>query len=73
MNNTFTLKEPNSGNTIRLKTLEDDPFKFLGCTITFRNTAADNLMVLNEMLTNKLENLDTCLGRGEYKVACCPL
>ena len=31
-NNTFTLKDPTSDNLIHLKTLEDDPFKFLGST-----------------------------------------
>ena len=68
-NNTFTLKNPDNDDLIHLKTLEDDPFKFLGCTITFRNTAADNFKVLNDMLNGKLENLNNCLVRGEYKVA----
>ena len=68
-NITFTLKDPNSDNLINLKTLEDDPFKFFGSTITFRNTAAENYDILNDMLTKKLENLDKCLIRGEYKVA----
>ena len=68
-NNTFTLKDPTGDNLIHLKTLEDDPFKFLGSTITFRNTATDNYDLLFKLLTNKLENLDKCLIRGEYKVA----
>ena len=68
-NNTFTLRDPNSDNLIHLKTLEDDPFKFLGSTITFRNTAAENYEILNNLLNKKLENLDQCLIRGEFKVA----
>ena len=68
-NNTFTLRDPNSDNLIHLKTLEDDPFRFLGSTITFKNTAAENYDILDEMLNKKLENLDKCLIRGEYKIA----
>ena len=67
--NTFTLKDPNNQNVIQLKTLEDDPFKFLGATITFKNTAGDHYDILEEMLKKKISNLDECLVRGEYKVA----
>ena len=52
-----------------LKTMEDDPHKFLGATITNMNTPADHFNFLKTKLEEKLTNLDTTLIRGEYKVA----
>ena len=50
--------------------MEDDPHKFLGSSITHRNTASDHLAFLKGRLQEKLENLDSkCHVRGEYKVA----
>ena len=69
---TFSLwdyTDPANHKLANLKTLEDDPFKFLGSRITFRNTASDHYELLHELLNNKLENVDNCLVRGEYKVA----
>ena len=65
----FYLTDPGSGERIPLKTLEEDPFKFLGSTITFLNNPADHLEVLKEKITKKLGNLDKTLVRGEYKLA----
>ena len=52
-----------------LKTMEDDPHKFLGATITNMNTPADHFNFLKTKLDEKLSNLGNCLIRGEYKVA----
>ena len=50
--------------------MEDDPFKFLGSSISYRNTPADHLKFLKEKLTEKMDNLDKkCVVRGEFKVA----
>ena len=65
----WDFTDENNHKQVNLKTLEDDPFKFLGSRITFRNTAADHFELLSELLETKLSNLDQCLVRGEYKVA----
>ena len=53
-----------------MDTMEDDPHKFLGSTITHRNSPADHMAFLKTCLQSKLENLDTkCKVRGEWKVA----
>ena len=47
--NTFSLKDISdfqNPKVIHLKTLEDDPFKFLGSTITFKNTASLIVLIL---------------------------
>ena len=54
---------------VYLKTMEDDPHKFLGSTITSKNTPADHFAFLKTKLEEKLENLDKSLVRGEFKVA----
>ena len=65
----FSLKAKD-GSLVALKTMEDDPHKFLGSSITHRNTDADHMAFLKGRLQEKLENLDTkCQVRGEYKVA----
>ena len=54
------------GTTLMLTTphwfmaLADGPFKFLGSTITFRNTAAENSELLEDLLITKLHNIDKC-------------
>ena len=65
----FYLTDLSSGEKVQLKTLESDPHKFLGCIMTFANTAHDHLVFLKEKLTNKLENLDKTLVRTEFKMA----
>ena len=52
-----------------MKTLEDDPHKFLGTTVSFHNNPKDHLIVLREKLSSKLNNLDKTLVRPEYKLA----
>ena len=64
----FTLTDLD-GNKIVLKDMTDDPHKFLGLTLTLENTAKDHHEVLSDILTTKLENLDSSLVRGEYKLA----
>ena len=65
----FFLLDGNGVNKVYLKTMEDDPHKFLGSNITERNTPADHFEFLKNKLKNKLENLDKTLVRGEYKLA----
>ena len=52
-----------------MRTLEDDPHKFLGTTVSFHNNLKDHLIVLREKLSSKLNNLDKILVRPEYKLA----
>ena len=65
---TFFLLDGN-GEKVFLKTMEDDPHKFLGSTITHMNSPADHLLFLKGKLEEKLSNVDSTLVRGEYKVA----
>jgi hypothetical protein len=68
----FTLEECSEQNVTRrvvLKSLKAEPHKFLGQTLTFRNTAKDHFEFLMELLSNKMRNLDEVSVRSEYKVA----
>ena len=65
----FTLTDPSSGEKVKLRTLEDDPHKFLGCTMTYHNTPKDHLDFLKGKLSSKLENIEKLVVRAEYKVA----
>ena len=65
---TFFLLAGN-GEKSYLATMEDDPHKFLGSTITHKNSPADHFVFLKGKLDEKLTNLDKTLVRGEYKVA----
>ena len=67
-NTQFTLKDK-QGNNIPISTMEDDPAKFLGSTVTHRNTPADHFNFLNSKLEKKLSNLDSTEVRGEFKAA----
>ena len=64
------MMDPNSNQRVELKTLEDDPYKFLGSAVTFRNTPAEYFNYLKDLLNGKLDNLtNKCFARGEHKVA----
>ena len=65
----FTLADPGNGEKVELKTLEADPHKFLGCTMTYNNTPQDHLNFLKDKLTSKLKNIDATKVRGEFKMA----
>jgi hypothetical protein len=68
----FTLQEVSEDNVSRkvvLKSLKDEPHKFLGQTLTFRNTAKDHFELLIELLSTKLKHLDEVSVRNEYKIA----
>ena len=65
---TFFLQAGNREKAL-LATMEDDPHKFLGSTITHKNTPADHFAFLKGKLDEKLTNLDKTLVRGKYKVA----
>ena len=65
----FFLLDGAGVNKVYLKTMEDDPHKFLGSNITERNTPADHFKFLKDKLEVKLENLNKTVVRGEYKVA----
>ena len=49
------------GEEVSLKTMEDDPHKFLGSQITNFNSLADHFNFLKSKLEEKLANLDTTL------------
>ena len=68
----FTLMDhsnPNNPSEIVLKSLQDDPHKFLGSHLTFKNSAADHFEFLYDKFETKMKNLDSASVRGEYKVA----
>ena len=60
---------PDNPTQIILKSLQDDPHKFLGSLLTFKNNAADHFEFLYNKLEDKMKNLDAASVRGEYKVA----
>ena len=50
---------------VPLRTLENDPFKFLSSTVTFENKPQDHLVVLKDKISCKLAKLDNTLVRPE--------
>ena len=46
----------------------NEPHKFLGQTLTFKNTAKDHFDFLYNILETKLENMNTVTVRLEYKI-----
>ena len=52
-----------------IKSLQDDSHKYLGQTLTFKNTAKDHLEFLSSILELKLKNLDSVSVRSEYKIS----
>ncbi len=48
--------------------LENDPHKFLGCTITFRNKQSEIFQVVQRHFTERLDRIDALLIRNEFKV-----
>ena len=63
------VSEQNVSRRVVLKSLKDEPHKFLGQTLTFRNTAKDHFELLLELLTTKLKNLDEVCVRSKYNLA----
>ena len=63
----FTLSE--GPRKIQLKTLIDEPHKFLGQIITHKNSSQDHFNYMKDILQTKLENLDKSCVRNEYKLA----
>ena len=61
----FYLKDPLLGTMVPLRTLENDPFKFLSSTVTFENKPQDHLVVLKDKIMCKLAKLDNTLVRPE--------
>ena len=70
-NITFTLSDDNPETPVKieLKTLIEEPHKFLGQIITHKNSSQDHYAYLNNILKSKLENLDKSCVRNEYKIA----
>ena len=63
------MLDPTTNEKVELKTLEDDPHKFLGAVVTHLNTPQDHCNFLKKKINQKLENLDKTRVRGEYKLA----
>ena len=53
---------------VSIKTLKEDPHKFLGSLITYTNNSGDHFKFLSQKLKFFLENINTCLIRGEGKL-----
>ena len=51
-----------------LDTLEKEPHKFLGSTITFSNKQCDILESVKSFLLTRLDRIDALLVRNEYKI-----
>ena len=67
-NITFQLKDKISGNPVNIFSVLDKPMKFLGSEVTGNNTPSAMFAFLELKLKTKLENIDACTLRGEYKV-----
>ena len=52
-----------------IKSLQDEPHKYLGQTLTFKNSAKDHFEFLSSILEGKLKSLDEVSVRSEYKIA----
>ena len=48
--------------------MKEEPIKFLGANITFKNNAEDQYELLKEKLEEKFNNVDDTKIRGEYKI-----
>ena len=53
----FDYSDPDSPKRVVIKSLQDDPHKFLGQILTFKNTASDHFVFLNDILEGKLKHL----------------
>ena len=69
----FYLTDPLLGTKVPLRTLENDPFKFLSSTVTFENKPQDHLVVLKDKITCKLAKLDNTLVREEVGGRSCKI
>ena len=65
----FTLTDLVTNTKVVLKTLVEEPHKFLGQILSFKNSSKDHFEFLQSILKTKLENLDSSVVRSEYKVA----
>ena len=65
----FTLTDSVTNSKVTLKTLVDEPHKFLGQILTFKNSTKDHFEFLKKILETKLTNLDSSPVRNEYKIA----
>ena len=64
----FHLKNRTSEKPVNILSVLDKPLKFLGSEVTSDNTPSAMYVFLNSKLTTKLENIDKCTLRGEYKL-----
>ena len=64
----FQLKNKTSGEPVNILSVIDKPMRFLGSEVTGINTPSAMFVFLESKLKTKLENIDACTLRGEYKV-----
>ena len=64
----FQIKDKTSGNPMNILSVIDKPMKFLGSEVTGENTPNVMSAFLETKLKTKLENIDSCTLRGEYKL-----
>ena len=66
----FVLKEGREGKlAVHIDTVHTNPHKFLGATVTINNTPKEYFNILKTILTDKLNNIDRSLVKGEHKLA----
>ena len=64
------LKEGREGKlAVHIDTVHTNPHKFLGATVTINNTPKEYFNILKTILTDKLNNIDRSLVKGEHKLA----
>ena len=54
----FTLSDTVTNTKVTLKTLVEEPHKFLGQILTFKNSSSDHFDFLKKILENKVKNLE---------------
>ena len=64
----FVLKEEKEG-AVHIETVHKNPHKFLGAIVTYHNTPKEHFNTLKSILSDKLNNIDRTLVRGEHKLA----
>jgi hypothetical protein len=63
----FKLHTKNSGEPVNIVSVLVKPMKFLGSELTGDNTPHAMFDLIHSKLKLKLDNIDTCMLRGEYK------
>ena len=65
----FVLTDEKEGQSaVHIETVHLRPHKFLGATVTYDNTTKGYFIQFKKILSDKLENIDKTLVRGEHQL-----